>query len=131
MYIRFVTGQFDRDSGLDCGFFQSTYGIRHNRWEIDPWLRAEISRSLDWFEDHMEEPERFDPTSRKRRGHWGVCWFRPEAKRHLREAHHMAWLLNEAGIPVHRVRARNPGEIVWQDDHQIVAIKNRTGTVFV
>ncbi len=131
MYIRFVTGHIDRDSGLECGFFQATSGIRHGRWQIQTWLRAEIRRSLDWFEDNLEAPARFDPSTRKRRGHYGVCWFRPEATRHLTQAHHMAWLLNEAEIPVRMVRATNPGEIVWRDEHQVVAIKNRSGPVFL
>ena len=131
MYIRFVTGQFDRESGLEKGFFQAAFEYWRSEEPTQDWLKAEVRRCLDWFVEHLEEPERFDPTSRKRRGHWGVCWFRPEAKRHLEEAHHMAWLLKEAGIPVRMLRARNPGEIVWQDKHQIVAIKNRTGPVYL
>ena len=131
MYIRFVTGLTDPDTGLEEGIFQSAADVLYGYWITESWLRTEILRSLDWFNEHLERPSRLNGMSRRRRGQFGMCWFRPEARHHIREAHHMAWLISEAGRPTRLVRAVHPGEIVWRDDHQLVAVPNRSGPVFL
>lgn len=131
MYIRFVTGIIDPCTGLESGVFQAGLSLWYSYDITQPWLDREIRRSLDWFNEHLDAPSRFSPRSRRRRGRYGICWFRPEAGRFLAEAHHLAWLVSEAGCPVRMVRSHHPGEIVWKDDHQIVAVPNRSGPVFV
>ena len=109
--------------------FRWEYGGWHWDLHCQPWLGEEIQRSIDWFNANLDCPERLAPRARRRRGNHGVCWFRAEAMRHVAEARHLAWLITGAGYPVRQIRCHHPGEIVWRDDHQIVAVPNCSGPV--
>ena len=110
--------------GAEYGLFHDAYDIARDPCQPD-WLRAELERELGWFGRELEVPDRMCRTFRRRRTVWGICWFRPQAGTHITRARYMAWLMGEAGCPVEEIRTRHPGEVIWQDDHQIVA---RPGT---
>ena len=131
MYIRFVTGQTDPDAGLQRGIFQCALEIWYGDGPVESWIKDEIRRSLDWFNDHLDRPKRLSPRRRRSRSRSGVCWFTPDANRHLAKAHYLAWLVSEGGTPVQRLRSIDPGEIIWRDAYQIVAVQNRTGPIYL
>ncbi|MEL6980014.1 MAG: hypothetical protein AAGM38_15210 [Pseudomonadota bacterium] len=89
------------------------------------WLAREIEDSLAWFDAHLERPRRLalrERRERAKREAQGYCWFRPEAKAAIAKARHLAWALEEASQPIRAVKARDPGEILWEDAQQIVAV---------
>ncbi len=125
MYIRFVVPERDVLTGVETGFFEGVFAIKYREHETADWLRSEVVRELDWFNDNLDTPDRL---TRRRGRHGsirGVCWFRPEAKEAISRAHYVCWLLEEAGIPVRKVRRQHPGEIIWRDHMQIVARPTR------
>lgn len=130
MYLRFIGGAVDDDSGLETGLFGPALDIVYGD-SAEAWLWRELRMTLDWFNDHLDQPAVFRPSRRMWNGRCGVCWFRPEATAHIRQARHLAWLVSQAGAPIREVRARQVGEIVWRDEHQIVAAPNRSGPVYL
>lgn len=131
MYLRFICRVRNDGSGLETGVFQPAYAIAYGEIDVEFWHWKEIRQTLDWFNDNLDRPSRLHCPRRKARDRSGVCWFRPEAERHISLARYLAWLVTEAGVPVWEVRTVHPGEIVFRDDHQIVAARNRTGPVYL
>ena len=131
MYLRFICGVRDNYSGLEAGVFGPAFDIVNYHIEVPFWHWKEIRQTLDWFNDNLDRPSRLKCRRRKARDRAGVCWFRPEAERHISMARYLRWLVSEAGVPVWEVRSAQPGEIVFRDDYQIVAARNRSGPVYL
>ncbi|MCI4663918.1 MAG: hypothetical protein MRY74_04280 [Neomegalonema sp.] len=139
MYIRFVSAlrgdevdafepsvdlQGLAPETLEIGLFRAI-GALEDRLACPEWIQAAISAELAWFNAHLETPERISRPVRRhktQRETPAFCWFKPEAREHVERARHLAWLVEEAGVPIREIRARNPGRIIWQDIHQIVVL---------
>ena len=119
MYIRFVSPWRCVRARAETGLFGPAYSAARAA-SVEPWMRAEIRRSLDWFSLHLAVP-----WDLSRCGRNGVCWFRDQAGRHVSEARYLAWLIGEAGLPIAELRMDRPGTVIWQDDHQVVALPER------
>ena len=120
MLIRFLADRRDPDSGRVWGVFQAAYAeLRGDR--PPAFVRSELRASLDWFDANLPRPSGFGRACGTPREPRGVCWFRPIARRHVREVRYLGWLLGECGVPVRTVRTRKPGVVVYEDDAQVVA----------
>ncbi|MBM7067783.1 hypothetical protein [Actibacterium sp. 188UL27-1] len=84
-----------------------------------------MRRELDWFNDNLDEPNRLWLRPNRKGEQAGICWFRPTAREHIARAHYMAWLLQEMDVPIQTLRLREPGPLLWEDEHQVVAIVPR------
>ena len=122
-YVRFVVEHVHGDSGVPEGLFSRAYRLRDDA--DTPWYdRDRLAEILDWFDDSLEEPLRFNRTRSKgvyRRTTKGVSWFKATAAEHIEKMHDLAAILTEHGHTVHEVRTDRPGYIVHEDRHQIVA----------
>lgn len=130
MYLRFVTGRIDPDSGLEQGVIT----VANELWRAaaaPKWLLGEIRRELDWFNDRLDVPNRFSPTRRKWNQRYGICWFKPGARDCIDHARELAWMLAEADVATRQIRTHHPGELVWQDANQIVAVPNQSGPIIL
>ena len=121
MYIRFVTPELDQWSGAETGFFQSAIAVKYRESPADDWIRDEITDQLGWFNEHLDAPEKLDRAAGRHGRIYGICWFRPEAVEAISRARYVAWLLTEVGVHVLGLERRDPGEIIWHDDMQVVA----------
>ena len=121
MYIRFVVSELDDWSGAELGFFQPAIAVKHRRIHTDDWIREQVTEQIDWFNEHLDAPGKLDRSAGRHGRVYGICWFRPEAVDAISRARYLAWLLEEAGIPVLCLKQRNPGEILWRDPMQVVA----------
>ena len=92
---------------------------------MDDWIRSEIAEQLNWFNAHLDAPEKLGRAAGRHGRVHGICWFRPEAAEAISRARYVGWLLTEAGIPVRDLKCRHPGEIIWRDDMQVVAKPTR------
>ncbi len=128
-YIRFTSPFRARQTrGALTGVFQPAYALRDGYRPIGgeaaaPWLRRAIAEEIAWFCDELDKPSRFGVVTRKsKRPYAGVCWFRDEAGECLTHANTLAALVEEGGVPIERHETDAPGQIVFRDDKQIVAI---------
>lgn len=125
MYLRFETGRpgrarCSRRLTRPAGLFGGVDYARILRIAPD-WLATEIEQSLAWFAAHLERP-RLPLSLEGERARQAHCWFRPEADEAIAEARHLARALEGASQPIRAVKTRDPGEIIWEDTQQIVAV---------
>jgi hypothetical protein len=105
------------------------YGVFSYVDEARGWLREEKREELDeivgWFRAHLDEPACLVPARRRRKTEdegnaEAICWFRAEAREHVRRARRLAALVRRAGVPiVERWCDVVPGEICSEDKDQL------------
>ena len=109
------------------GIFQVADRLRRFS-RMDSSRAAVIDRELAWFQRHLAEPRRFVATRSRgyyRREPLAVSWFRAEAREHLAHAEALARVLSDCGVPVQTLRTEHPGYVVYEDEHQVVAVPFR------
>ncbi len=129
MYVRFIApvkpgGYTVTRSHVAPGLFGPACDLWWTREEMTPALLG-IRRELDWFNANLPVPKRFGV---KAKGRWwsdGVCWFRDSAGEMLGHAYALAALIEECGVRIDRLRSRDPGQILYRDDWQVVAMPER------
>lgn len=128
MYLRFTVpaapglGSVTR-AHVDPGFFRSGYDL----WSSDGSdpVKIAIRHELDWFNDNLPVPKRF---AVKAKGVWhrdGVCWFRDDAAEAIAHAFALASLIEDCGVRVDRNWTRDPGQVLYRDNWQVVAKPER------
>ena len=120
MFLRFVTAEIDRDSGVEAGVFVAAYRL----WCSDRLPDYEDERLGDiivWFNRNLRTPSRFSRPPRRSPPRSAVCWFRPTAREHLAQVHDMVNILEDNGVFVRRIKAPKVGYVVYEDEHQVVA----------
>lgn len=122
MYIRFETSIRDDWSRCNHGIFSAAYKVQYESPELKAhWQTQQIWKVVYWFNDNLEAPDQLDWRGGKKSMISGVCWFRDNATRYVSQARYLSWLLNDLGFYVTERRQRNPGRVIWQDAHQVVA----------
>ena len=123
MYLRFILPRMNPDSGIEDGVFELAYEIRR-QGEISEHERAEPADLLRWFGDNLKVPARFNRTKSKghyRRATKGISLFKSSARPHVTKMHRMAAILRNQGYQVTMIKTSNPGYVVYEDDHQVIA----------
>ena len=124
MFIRFVVGQRNEDSGVETGILAVAYSLLRNDAELTPDDRDNIRAVLTWFEKNLDTPKRFNRSTSKghdRRRTRGISWLKDSAVEHLAQMHVLKGVLEKAGHSVALVRENRVGYVVWEDEHQVVA----------
>lgn len=119
--IRFVTDGRHPPYGHRTGIFPSAYKARREKW-LSSGSHDELCDLLLWFKDNLPIPDRFAASRRPHAEHSGISWIRTSAHDHMRRLRRIAELLGSVGIPVHELRTTRPGYILYEDEHQVVAL---------
>jgi hypothetical protein len=120
VYIRFVCYRQVESQRQRLGLFQALDEARENDFAPD-WALKEIGEIYGWFGKNLAVPQQFSRGGWKGRGQPGLSWFKPVAEEHIRQMHRVKIALEACGVHVDILTTRDPGEIIWQDKHQIVA----------
>lgn len=123
MYLRFVLLEDHPDTGVRAGLFNAAYSL-NREGDLTGAERRELTALLVWFEAELKTPERFSRSTSKgryRRTPKGISWLKDSARDHVQRMHRLAQILHDHGHHVEMVRSTNPGYLVYEDDHQIVA----------
>ena len=122
MYIRYQGISYDDCARGFVGLFQSAGSLGDSDIQAS-WHLNEIRRECDWFNENLGFPRRlyYRPYSKGQIS--GLCWFRASAVEYVNRARYLAWLLNDIGVSIAEHKSSTPGRVLWQDDHQIVAVK--------
>jgi hypothetical protein len=120
MYIRFVIGVVDPDSGAETGIFQTLTELLDHE-DIPAHARDELHVVRDWFRRNLTAPHRLNRSRRPHRIPKAICWFKPTAIEHIEKARSIVQALLELGVDVRMLKTNNPGYIVYQDEFQIAA----------
>jgi len=104
------------------GIFGPAYAVRRDK-TYPQYLRIAVRDELLWFEDKLPVPPRgrFQVRSKTWWRSQGICWFRSEAREMVRRAYGLRNLLAECDILISQLHTDRPGQILYQDDFQIIA----------
>ena len=122
-FVPFVLTTRHRDSGVEDGIFGVAYRLRDDA-NVGAMERAQLADALNWFDEHLDTPDRFNRTRSKgfdRRNTKGISWFRETATEHVSRMHALRRILEAHGYPVTVVRETRLGYVVYEDDVQVVA----------
>ena len=123
MFVRFVIPSTIDVSDSRAGLFTVAYELRRSG-DLPDYELEQLSEILDWFDDHLDAPDRFSRS--KSKGAWrrearGISWLKADAHDHVQRMHALARMLQDHGHNVEMIRTARPGYIVYEDAYQIVA----------
>ncbi|WP_298471297.1 hypothetical protein [uncultured Erythrobacter sp.] len=129
MYLRFTVPKEHGGTVTRAKLAPGPFRIASDLWwsgdqDCDPVLIA-LRRELNWFNDQLPVPKRFDV---KAKGRWwddGICWFHDNAREAIGHMQVMVALIEDCGVPVARLWTRNPGQLLYRDRWQVVAKPDR------
>jgi len=124
-YVRFVLKRRNRASGVADGVFEA---IR----EVESSLRAghadhERLRELDqWFDEHLPSPARRRVSKSKSiysygRNARGIAWLKDTATECISRMRELVAILEKHGHRVEMIREDRVGQVVYEDEFQVVA----------
>ena len=119
-YVRFVCFQSIGRQRSRLGLFKAIDEAVESE-HAESWAIAEARSQASWFSANLAIPKAFSTGGHKGFGQPGLSWFKPSALEHIRRMHSLKVALEACGIHVEVLTTRDPGVLVWQDDHQIVA----------
>jgi hypothetical protein len=121
MFLRFVSDVPDDDNSNEpAGLFLVASWVRDHRRAPQSALDR-LKEIREWFNEHLERPQRFNRSRRPHRKQKAISWFRVTALEHIRRAREMAAIVAASGYAIREVRTERPGYIVYEDEFQVVA----------
>lgn len=123
-YVRFVCFQTIGRRRDRLGLFAAIDAAVESE-HAPGWAIREARTLSAWFNANLALPTAFSRGGHKGYGQPGLSWFKPTATEHIARMHALKTALEACGIHVEMMTSKDPGFIVWQDEHQIVAEPDR------
>ena len=120
MYIRFQGQKPNEYADSKLGIFQLAFELR-DYGDIPKFQESELIKNIQWLKEHLKSPEILDKDGH----HRAISWFKPGAKEPINRARAIASILNEHGYHVEQVQTKDPGLVIYEDGHQVVAKPKR------
>jgi hypothetical protein len=115
MFLRFQTKVVDSDSGRPTGILVAAAALRDsNRISIpdETWLRGQLS----YFNEHLNVPPCLKDLENRR----AISWFK-EGSKMIDRVWDLKAFMEEQDIFIDVISTREPGTILYEDGHQVVA----------
>src|SRR4051812_23045081 len=96
-YVRFVTATIDQDSGRRRGVFQAVAELVE-AGELRDYEFEELQALREWFNEHLERPDRFARSTRTNAAPRAISWFKSNATQYVSRMHAICRILNEHGV---------------------------------
>ena len=121
MFVRFVVTERHESSDQERGVFSALDDLER-RGELAAYELEWFQVTEAWFNKHLRRPDRFAWSSRPNAPERAISWLKLSATNHVRRMRELVALLEHKDIPVRELRTERPGYVVYEDDHQVVAI---------
>ncbi|MBR7833984.1 hypothetical protein KDL01_11960 [Actinospica durhamensis] len=120
VFVRYQATQPGR-TGLRSGVFGLVNGL-HKRGELTP-EQAEFRRVGNaWYHAHLSDPGALAPEVYDRALHpRSSAWFKESAVEMIEQVAGYLEILDAHGVAWELVRSTDPGEILYEDVHQVIA----------
>lgn len=120
MYVRFVVGTRDEQSGRRQGLFYAAYELA-DRGALSREELADLDDIHEWFAKNLTEPTRASWSARPHAKGQALSWFKESAVAHVSKMRALQAVLKEHGVFADVLRTARPGYVVYEDDHQVLA----------
>ena len=122
MYVRFVLPTIDDDSGHEEGVFQVAARLRDSG-ELPVEFEARLRSLFAWFRVHLDTPMRLSRSTKAHKHKNAISWFKPDAREHIEKTREMALIIEQfSRLRPKMLVSKQVGYVVYEDDHQIVAV---------
>lgn len=120
MLIRLVVPSLiDQRSNQMTGIIRAAFVLSDDFLQED---KDEINEILDWFNDFLKVPHK-DGVSLLKNSK-AISWFKISAKLHIIKARAIGDVLEKYNIKFRTLLSIHPGEIVYEDEHQVCGVRN-------
>jgi hypothetical protein len=120
--IRFVTHSTHPPFGHRSGVFKIAYRLRRELPISSPGIE-ELGELLAWFKTNLAVPSRFSASRHPRAQETAISWVKANAAEHVRRLRRLSLLVEEVThLQIDELRTERPGYVVFEDDHQVVAL---------
>ena len=75
-----------------------------------------------WFSKNLEKPARLSNGTSKHNANNSLSWFRDTASDHLKRMQSFIKIAEKYDIVIERMISKNPGYVVYEDEHQVSAV---------
>ena len=106
------------DTGRPAGIFVAA-GRVEDRTTLPESTRERLREVLAWFNSNLTVPKLDEADWRC------LFWFRSDSQPVVSRLWELAYLLEDEGVFVSKLRTRQPGMIVYRDEHQVAAKPQR------
>ena len=121
MFIRFVVPGRHAKSDQRRGVFAALY-VLEEQGELFPHERIWLDEIEAWFNQHLRSPTRFAWSSRPNAPKRAITWLKLSATEHVSRMRELAAFLEHKDVPVEELRTTKPGYVLYEDEHQVVAM---------
>ena len=121
MFIRFVIAERDQDSDREAGVYTALYALER-RGELAPYELEWFRETDRWLTKHLKRPTRFAWSSRPNAPERAISWLKATADEHVTRMRSLVALLEHKHIGVTELKTERPGYILYEDEHQVVAM---------
>jgi hypothetical protein len=115
MFLRFVVGGDAEHHRLLTGLVTEARLLR-DRGKLAPHEAERLEAIYEWFNSNLPCP----PFSSSGWSRDAASWFKDSAKDSIKQMRALAVLLESHGLLVRTLRSKNPGKVLYEDDHQVV-----------
>ncbi|MEO1653720.1 MAG: hypothetical protein AAFU64_09255 [Bacteroidota bacterium] len=119
MYIKFITLFLDNILDEEKGFLNAARYLR-DEGILEESRRIQLKSNLAWVENHLKRRPDF-PSDEDDLINIPMSWIKESAKLHIQKMDEIREILEENDILVEVLQVDKPGEILYEDEHQIVA----------
>ncbi|NJO03209.1 MAG: hypothetical protein HC880_17370 [Bacteroidia bacterium] len=123
MFTKFITLFLDDLHDEEKGFITAARYLCENGI-MDEAQRSTLQENLNWIESHLARRPDFhqSPEDEENTISIPMTWLKESAYEHLDRMDKIREILEENDILVEVLQVEMPGEIVYEDEHQVVAI---------
>jgi hypothetical protein len=121
MFVRFVIAERDSVSHERKGVFQAVWELR-DAGQLAAYEEVWAKRVMEWFGRNMYNPSRLAWSTRPNAPERAISWFRASATAHIAQVRSLVSLLEHKDIAVEMLTTERPGYVVYEDEHQVVAM---------
>ena len=121
MYLRFEIDEKDDISGREKGIFMAMDILQEND-SLYSYERELEDELYSWFKKNLKVPKVQSSGSGYHARPKSISWFKSSATKHIEKMREYAQILESHGLTVKQVTTDRPGNIVYEDEHQIAAI---------
>ncbi|MFI5527465.1 hypothetical protein ACIA8O_02805 [Kitasatospora sp. NPDC051853] len=121
MYVRFQATDANR-RGTFPGVFALVNGLA-SAGRLTPEQESFRRSSYDWYDANLVNPSHVDPTVYDRELHPGAeAWFKASARAHVERVGGHLEILELHRVGCEAIWSADPGEVIYEDDHQVVVV---------
>lgn len=121
MFIRFVVSERHAKSDQAQGIF-GALSVLEQEGELQPHEKLWLGELESWFNKHLRVPSRFTWSSRPNAPARAITWLKLSAVEHVSRMRELVAFLEHKEVMVEELRTEKPGYIVYEDEHQVVAM---------